>query len=146
MTAIGTSNPVASATASTGGNAFEGLSSEDFLNIILTELSAQDPLEPNDTQATLDQLSSLYSIQSQEGLTESLGSLVTQNEFASASGLIGREVTGSDPVLGELSGVVSSVRRDGDDGVRLTLEGGGSIPFSAIRTIREPSAGGEVPA
>ena len=38
------------------------LGSEEFLKIILTELTSQDPLSPNDTSALLDQISTIRSI------------------------------------------------------------------------------------
>jgi len=47
-----------------GGNAnrFNELSSDDFLQIIFAELTNQDPLEPQDTGALLEQLNSIRQI------------------------------------------------------------------------------------
>ena len=39
-----------------GSNRFNELSSEDFMKIIFTELQQQDPFEPNDSSALLEQL------------------------------------------------------------------------------------------
>ena len=71
------------------GDAFSDLSSEDFVKIIFTELQAQDPLAPNDTSAVMEQISTLRSIQSDIELTDKLEAIVSQNQLASAGGLIG---------------------------------------------------------
>ena len=43
---------------------FGALDSEEFLNIMFTELQNQDPFEPNDSSALLEQLNSIRSIES----------------------------------------------------------------------------------
>ena len=67
-----TTNP-----ASSTDDAFNTLSSAEFLQIIFTELQNQDPLEPQDSQAMLNQLSSLRSIESDTKMVDSLQSLVS---------------------------------------------------------------------
>jgi len=93
MSAINSLNGLANqATAS--GDAFSEITSGEFLQILFTELSAQDPLEPQDTQAILDQLGSLREIESNLKLQQNLKTLVDQNSFASAANLIGNLVSG----------------------------------------------------
>ena len=38
---------------------FDSLSSEDFIRIMFAELANQDPFQPNDSAALLDQLNSI---------------------------------------------------------------------------------------
>lgn len=109
-------------------NAYSSLSSDDFLKIILTELSKQDPLKPNDTSATLQQLSTLRSIQSDTDLQDKLGSLTAQNELATAGGLIGKQVSGLNESSERATGVVRGVLRTSNGSV-LVLEDGQRIPF-----------------
>src|SRR2546423_13913932 len=89
---------LSSSTGSTSASptGFSALSAEDFSKIIFTELSKQDPLQPNDTNALLQQISSVRAIQSDMDLTSKLSALVNQNEFASAATLIGKTVSGVD--------------------------------------------------
>src|SRR5437868_13353643 len=89
-TAAGSSNDVVSKLPSQ----FSKMTSQDFIKIIFTELSNQDPLQPNDSQALLNQLDSLRSIESNIKLTDQLNSLVAQNQFASAGNLMGKVVGG----------------------------------------------------
>ena len=70
-------------------DAFGALGSEEFLKIILTELTSQDPLSPNDTSALLDQISTIRSIESDIALGDRLDAIVTENQLTSAAGMIG---------------------------------------------------------
>ena len=112
------------------------MSSEDFVRIIFTELANQDPLAPNDSNALLQQLSSLRSIESDIQLIDQLKSLVTENQLAAGSSLIGKFVTGLTATNDRVSGNVRSVSREGDS-VVLTLDNGFTVPFESLATIHE---------
>jgi flagellar basal-body rod modification protein FlgD len=113
---------------------FSALSSEDFTQIILTELSKQDPLQPNDTNALLQQLSTIRSIQSDTDLSDQLSALVAQSDFASAAGLIGRSISGVSEESRRVQGVVQSVSRT-DAGPVLTLATGQRVPFGNVDQV-----------
>lgn len=122
-----------------GRSAYSTLSSEDFAKIIFTELSKQDPLQPNDTNALLNQISSIRSIQSNMDLSNSLSTLVAQNEFASASSLVGKTIGGLTDGNDRVTGVVRSVSRTFDGSVA-ELADGSRVSLSRIDEIRQPSA------
>ncbi len=125
------------APATTGGG-FNSLGSDEFLNIILTELTNQDPLAPNDTQALLEQLSSLRNIESQLSLEESLEKLVLQNSLSQAGALIGKAVEGTGNDGEKLTGTVSSVRvNDGE--TTLQLDTGRQLKMTALSLISDAS-------
>ncbi len=90
-------------------SAFGELSSEEFVNILVAELSNQDPFEPNDSAAILEQLSSLRNIESQASLQEQLETMVDQNAISSASGMIGQFVKGLNTSNQVVEGVVDSL-------------------------------------
>ena len=118
-------------------NAFSALSSEDFIEIMFTELTNQDPLAPNDTQALLGQIDTIRSIESDQAVTQTLEQLVHQNEVTAASGLIGKFVTGlTDSGLRAASYVDSvSVTRNG---TILNLNSGVRIPLNNVDEIIDP--------
>jgi flagellar basal-body rod modification protein FlgD len=116
------------------GDAFSRLSSEEFTKIILTELQNQDPLQPNDTGALLEQLSSIRSIQSDMELATRLESIVGQNELAGASGLIGKRVSGLSEGFARVTDEVVSVSRTSDGSV-LNLKGGLRMPMKNLDEI-----------
>lgn len=134
MAAIDTSSSLQADSQRASG--FGALSSEEFTEIILTELSNQDPLEPNDTQALLEQLSSIRAIESDTKLTDSLERLVSRDEFATAASLIGKVVTGIDEAGEPVVDTVFSVAQS-SDGVTLNLTGGSRVAVSDVREVSD---------
>ncbi|MGQ0628792.1 MAG: flagellar hook capping FlgD N-terminal domain-containing protein, partial [Phycisphaerales bacterium] len=63
-------------------NKYSELSSDEFVKIMLTELSNQDPLKPQDSSTLIQQMANILSIQSDVDLSKKLDSLVTQNQLA----------------------------------------------------------------
>jgi flagellar basal-body rod modification protein FlgD len=124
------------------GNAYSDLSSNEFMDIMLQELQNQDPLDPNDSQALLDQISSLRSIESNMALQEAMETLVTQNSVSSASGLIGQYVEGLDANNEQVSGLVDSLRVEDGEPV-LMLEGGGRLDADRVTSVTPADALGD---
>ncbi|MHC4997133.1 MAG: flagellar hook assembly protein FlgD [Planctomycetota bacterium] len=132
MSQINPANTLPSAEAPT--NKFSDLSSSEFIKIMFTELTNQDPLQPNDSNELLNQLSSLRTIESQTALQDQLKSLVSQNQIAMAGNLIGKRVEGLDLNNDAIEGVVSSVRVANDRAV-LLLDTGQELPMERLRFI-----------
>lgn len=125
------------ASAVSGTNrGFADLSSEEFMNVLITELQNQDPLDPQDTTALLEQLSSLRSIESQSNLQDRLEDLVKQNEVAAASNMIGKLVQGVDSTNNNTTGLVMSVRVT-EEGVFLELDNGRSMSMNQVTAITD---------
>lgn len=138
MSAIDTLGSRPNPSAST--DAFSSLTSGQFLKIIFTELTNQDPLAPNDTQAMLNQLSTLRSIESDTKMVDSLGRLVSQNEFAAASSLIGSLVSGITLDNRRVSDLVVSVSMT-QDGPVLNMFDGSRMFFRNVDEIVGPIDG-----
>src|SRR5260221_52555 len=138
MSAISSLSPGAVGTSTQ--DAFSSLNSEQFVKIMFTELSKQDPLQPNDSKALLEQLSSLRNIQSSIYLSSKLSSLVAQNELSAASGLIGRTVSGVSDDYQRVQGVVQKVIRSADGAV-LSLAGGQQIHMSNLDQVLAGNGG-----
>ncbi len=130
-----TNGPNGSGTTSV--NRFNELSSEDFLKIMFTELTSQDPTQPQDTSKLLDQVNSLRSIESNVQLMDQINALVGQNKFSSAANLIGKDVQGKNEQLETVQGTVTSVGVEGDQ-VMLTLDNGERVPFENVEKINLP--------
>ncbi|MAO22178.1 MAG: hypothetical protein CMJ35_12845 [Phycisphaerae bacterium] len=135
MSAIDSLGSLSNPTSST--DAFSALSSGEFLEIIFTELTNQDPLEPNDTQSMLNQLSTLRSIESDTQMVDSLSQLVTQSEFAAASSLIGSLVSGISLDNRRVADLVVSVSMT-QDGPVLNLFDGSRMFFNNVDEIVGP--------
>lgn len=121
----------------TAASGLGSMSSADFTKIILKELSAQDPLQPNDTAALLEQIGTIRRIESDTGITDKLSALVGQNEFASAAGLIGTRVSGVSDTFDRVQDVVVSVTKS-RDGPVLTLASGERLAFADLDEVALP--------
>lgn len=94
---------------SVNGNGLNDVDMDTFLNLMITELQNQDPLNPTDNAALLEQIGQLRSISSNDRLVSTLTSFGNTQELTTASSLIGKKVTGLDVEGAEVSGEVSSV-------------------------------------
>jgi flagellar basal-body rod modification protein FlgD len=122
-----------------GGSATKGygLKSEDFINMMITQLQNQDPLEPAKNEELLAQMSQIGQLESSTQLQESLKSMVVQNQIGSAASLMGKAVTGlvNDKPI---EGLVTSVKVTAD-GVTLELDNGATLPLNNVTEIAPPT-------
>ncbi|TLP35872.1 flagellar hook assembly protein FlgD [Arcobacter arenosus] len=84
-------------TTAISGN--DALASEDFITLMLTELSMQDPTEPVDSSSMLDDQLALQTLETNITLTESMESLATsfaQSALSDSASLIGNIVETSE--------------------------------------------------
>ncbi len=120
-------------------NGLSVLSSEDFLQLLITQISTQDPLEPVGNQELLDQISSIRDIELSTSLSDSIQSLTGQQHFAAGSALIGQFVTAKPDESGNAtSGVVEGVRFDNEGQAVLQLSGGGELQLANVQAIEPP--------
>lgn len=84
--------PARSSTPSS--NPLGSLKTEDFLKILIAELSNQNPLDPMDNEKLLNQITSLTSVSTNTALVDTLKSFGSTQSLGSASSLIGKKVTG----------------------------------------------------
>lgn len=125
-------------------NPGSSLKSEDFINLLITQLKNQDPMQPMKNEDLLQQVSQIGTLQSQNALQQSLSDMVLQNQISNASAMIGRKVSGLDGTGEEINGVVTTVRVV-DKKVVLELDNGKQLPLSRVTDVaaaRVAQAGG----
>lgn len=134
--AISSTGPAQAANpfASMDTGKFGDMSSEEFINVLITEMTNQDPFQPNDSAAVMEQLSSLRNIESQVALQESIELLVTQNNIAQAGSMIGKTVEGLTQNNNTISGTVTAVRVV-DGQAQLELDGLQTITLDRVTAI-----------
>lgn len=79
----------ASTSSSSSSSSSSALSTEDFLQLIVTQLQNQNPLDPTDTTEFMNQLVSYASYTTQQEMNTSINSLVTSMNSMLASNGIG---------------------------------------------------------
>lgn len=120
------------------------LKSEDFINLLITQLQNQDPLQPMKNNELLQQVSQIGQLQSQTSLTSSLEQMTLQNQISGASGMIGHVVAGKDERGGDVVGIVTSVRVV-DKEVTLELDDGTTLPLSRVTDVGPQQVGAVTP-
>jgi flagellar basal-body rod modification protein FlgD len=98
---------VESGTLPTGG--LNDIDVTKFLDLMLTELQNQDPLNPTDNAALLEQIGQLRSITANDQLMTTLNNFSTTQELTTASSMIGKKIKGLDNDAKDVDGEVSSV-------------------------------------
>ena len=131
-------------TGSTGSTAgassrYGEMETEDFMRILFTELTSQDPFKPQDSQALLEQINTVRSIESNMTLMDQMRTMVDRQAFAAAGTLVGKAVRGLDESFTAVEGRVKSVAIEGEELI-LTLDTGARVPFDHIEEIFEPAS------
>ncbi len=93
---------------------------DDFLKILISELSHQDPFAPLDNQRFMEQLASLQNLEAVSALTDGIRELQRMQELASASSMMGQFIRGLSDSGESTEGIVQRVTVDGND-VRLIV-------------------------
>jgi|SRR5450432_780073 len=137
------------AAGATGGssqltNPNSKLKVSDFINMMVTQLQNQDPLDPVKNQDLLAQMSQIGQLQTSNDLDTSLKGLVLQNSLGAAGNLIGKAVQGLDEQGAPLGGIVSSVRVQGSD-VFLELDSGKELQLGSVTSIAAPTPSATTP-
>jgi flagellar basal-body rod modification protein FlgD len=115
------------------------VSQQDFLKILLTQLTFQDPLKPVDNEQFIAQLAQFTSLEQTKELTDGVNTLLSIQATSQSIGLLGKtvDVTAS---TGAITGTVTTVRFVsgqpaltilGSDGTQLT-----DIGLSQVSLVR----------
>jgi flagellar basal-body rod modification protein FlgD len=121
----------ASSPATASGRA--SISRDQFLKILTSELTSQDPLDPLKNSDFIQQLVGLQSLEQSASLTDSLSSFEKFMQMSSGSAMIGKSVKGLTAGGQEVSGVVSSVVLENGN-VSLVV-GSQKLPVNSVTEI-----------
>ena len=91
-------------------DAMGGMDSEGFMNLLVAQLQYQNPLEPSDPGDLMTQTSQLAQLDATQQLLQSQQRQLGLAQSVAASGMLGTEVTATDPDGVSVTGVVDSVR------------------------------------
>jgi flagellar basal-body rod modification protein FlgD len=105
-----------------------GVNMQDFLTLLLTQLTQQDPLKPMDNTQFLAQLAQFTTLQQTAVMTGNMQQLLSTQQSNQSVTLLGRHVTFAGNGTGSQTGVV----------VGVSLQPGGQ----SLLTVQVQSAGG----
>ena len=142
LTNTNTSTPTATTSTNANGTQLATssgqLTANDFINMMVTQLQNQDPLNPTSSSDLLNQMSQIGQLQSSTQLSSSLQTMTLQSNIASASNMIGKTVSGLDENGAPLSGQVTAVHVANNQ-VSLDLDSGQTVDLQNITDVA-PSA------
>src|SRR5215469_2418367 len=112
MTAIGGLNSatIGNSSNTTASSGLNTLSSSDFMKLMITQLSNQDPLNPTDSNQMLGQISQISTLQSNTQMTQSLSALTLQQSIGAGGNLVGKTVSGVATDGNKVTGTVTGVQ------------------------------------
>jgi flagellar basal-body rod modification protein FlgD len=127
-------------TSAVTGNDLRSVDMDQFLNLMITELQNQDPLDPLDNAQFLQQLGQIRSIGSTNQLVETLQGVSLGQNLAMASSLIGNRISALDDAAVAVDGVVDrvSIEVDPTDQKNRTVKlhvGQQSVDINNVREI-----------
>lgn len=113
------------------------LGQDAFLQLLMTQLKNQDPMNPMDNQEFIAQQAQFTQVSELQKLN---ASLVASNSLMQSSNLIGKEVTLIDPdnTQNRITGVVTGAIYNGSE-AGITVNGK-NYPLGLIESIKEPGS------
>ncbi|HKE02029.1 MAG TPA: flagellar hook capping FlgD N-terminal domain-containing protein [Planctomycetota bacterium] len=141
-TPVSSVSSTASSDLSTALGGVSDLGKDDFLNLLVTQLKNQDPLQPTTNDQFLAQLAQFRALEEQQQTTEAVTTLVqltaatsAVSHLTEASALIGKSIEYIDPKTGEDGkGVVTSVGIE--DGAVVVKVGDVAVPLILITSVK----------
>jgi len=119
----------------------EELDIDEFLKLMITELTNQDPLNPMDNAQLVEQIGQIRNISATTKLSDTLDSVLTGQSLTTASSLIGKRVTALNDRNENVAGVVDriSVEVDENDNSKRTFRvhiGEDRVDLKNVREIK----------
>jgi flagellar basal-body rod modification protein FlgD len=116
----------------------ETLGQDDFLQLLILQLSNQDPLDPMKDTEYIAQLAQFSTLQATTAMQQKIAEMSSQQQFLQANALIGREVILQDDQGAAISGAVSAVLVD--SGTSKIVVNGQAYDLSQLLFVSEPSS------
>ncbi len=105
----GTSGTNNNGATAAGRSGYDDLGTDDFLKLLLTELSNQDPLNPMDNAQLVEQISAIRNISATTKLADTLEAVTTGQNLATATSMIGKKVKALSDKGEEIEGIADRV-------------------------------------
>ena len=132
MSQVSAYNPIGASAQRSTNSQFSEMSSEDFIKIMFTELTNQDPLEPQSNSEFVSQMASFSGLDYQERIVDGIEALSLSSSLTQGAALIGTTVTfsGTD---GATSGTVE--RLTVSDGAVTLVVDGREVPLGDVTAV-----------
>lgn len=115
------------------------VSNSDFLKLLVTQLTTQDPLNPMQDIDFTGQLAQLQALEEQMAMTKSMSAMRLDTQLQAGSNMIGKYVSGTDKAGDAAAGLVTRVlQKDGE--VYLELSNKQQVAVNSVSDLWNDSA------
>jgi len=131
VSALGTTDPTAAVTSAVQQTNGNQLGQQEFLKLLVTQLTNQDPLNPQDQSQFLAQLAQFSTV-------EGVNNVAASQSKLQAANLLGKNVDAeivTNNVPSVLSGQVTAVRYD-TSGIHLNIDNKTEITLDQVQQVR----------
>lgn len=144
ISGISANDPITGSAAASGSSQ---LGKDSFMTLLVTQMKAQDPMAPTQSDEMLAQLAQFSSLEQMSQLNDNIVGLAVlqqsnalMSQLTSSSSLIGQNVKYSDPASGDnVWGTVDSVKIQ--DGLAVLSIGGEDVPLANVLEVGPPAGG-----
>jgi flagellar basal-body rod modification protein FlgD len=137
-----TSDP--SSSASSSSSTGQLMSESDFLNLLVTQMTSQDPLDPMTNEDLLGQMVQFSTLQSNATMDTDMGQMQSNQTLANADSLIGQQVNLQVDANGDTTqGLVTGV--DVSSGTPEIVVNGQSYNLSQVLSVTPPPTSSSQP-
>jgi flagellar basal-body rod modification protein FlgD len=143
MSSIASINTNTAANAQTTNDAItsaatQTLSEQDFLNLLVTQMTQQDPLNPETNEDLLSQMVGFSTLASNTTTQTDMSQMAASQTFSEATALIGSQVNLQVDANGDTAqGVISGV--DASSGTAQIVVNGQSYSLSQVLSVTPPA-------
>lgn len=131
-------NPYSTTTGTRDLSGNQTLNASDFLDLLITQMTHQDPLDPMEDKEFMAQMAQFSSLEEMTKLNTTMTDFVQSQQAQSSSAYLGREVTILADNGEHIDGLVSAVNRDAEGKVTVTVDGN-DYAINQIQSVRLPT-------
>jgi len=116
------------------------LGADDFMKLLTTQLTSQDPMNPMKDTEFISQMANFTSLEQMRTLSKSFETFTTDQKLASAPSYLGRQVTITD-ATGDITGIVEAIKlKDGKPAIVINGKTYETKLITGIATPPPPAA------
>jgi len=134
--ATSSENPRSSSLSKQENSGGSYMQMEDFLQLLTSQISNQDPLEPMKDTEFISQMANIASLEQMQQFTKGFESFASSQKDMVAQAYLGRIVTINDQG-NEVEGLVDSVEKSSDGSITIEVSGNSYDPKDITR-VRLP--------
>lgn len=121
------------------GRGLEAMTGQDFLKLLISQLTNQDPMEPMKNDELMRQLSAIRELESNNEISTNFKNLLAHQELSSASVLVGKMILGVSADGNLVEGIAERIIMD-KSGIRLQV-GGYELALGSVMAVENVPTG-----